>query len=64
MPPKRKAAGTSAKAGGKKAKVEDEGPTTMKDAIEKLKTADAGKKTSHKPDQFLPAYLKYSGTVQ
>ena len=56
MPPKRKAAATKAKAGGKKAKKgeEDDVSTSMKEAFEALKQADAGKKKKTKVDQHCP----------
>ena len=56
MPPKRKAAATKAKAGGKKAKKgeEDDISTSMKEAFEALKQADAGKKKKTKVDQHCP----------
>ncbi|ESO95798.1 hypothetical protein LOTGIDRAFT_214893 [Lottia gigantea] len=56
MPPKRKAAAKKG-AGGKKAKVvvkeeeEEASGSTMKDAINKLKAADKGKKKSHAIDK-------------
>jgi len=55
MPPKRKAGG-AAKAGGKKAKTEEPaaGPSTLKDAIATLKSADKGKKKTFKPDASFP----------
>lgn len=54
MPPKRKAQ-TATKAGGKKAKKGDnDGQSTLKDAIDNLKKADAGRKKTHKPDASCP----------
>ena len=55
MPPKRKGAATKA-AGGKKAKKgeEDDVSTSMKEAFEALKQADAGKKKKTKVDEHCP----------
>ncbi len=52
MPPKRKAAASKAK--GKKAAEEDAGPSSVKEAMEALKKADAGKKKKSKVDSHCP----------
>ncbi len=55
MPPKRKAAATKGK--GKKAAAaaeEDAGPSSVKEAMEALKKADAGKKKKSKVDSHCP----------
>ena len=54
MPPKRKAGGTNAAAGGKKSK-----PSTVKDAITALKKADKGKVRNRKVDSLhMEPYLR------
>ena len=55
MPPKRKAA--AAKAGGKKAKVEEpatDSKSDVKKAVEALKTAEKGKKKTFVVDSYYP----------
>ena len=54
MPPKRKGAATKKTAGGKKAKTEEDEVSTMKEAFEALKQADAGKKKKTKVDKHCP----------
>uniref|UniRef100_A0A8B8BUJ9 Poly [ADP-ribose] polymerase n=1 Tax=Crassostrea virginica TaxID=6565 RepID=A0A8B8BUJ9_CRAVI len=60
MPPKRKAA-TKAKAGGKKAKVEEDKPETTQDVIAKLKASEnkSTSKKKRKVDSFVPMSNSY-----
>ena len=64
MPPKRKAA-TKAKAGGKKAKVEEDKPETTQDVIAKLKASEnkSTSKKKRKVDSFVPMSNSYEVTA-
>ena len=64
MLPKRKAA-TKAKAGGKKAKVEEDKPETTQDVIAKLKASEnkSTSKKKRKVDSFVPMPNSYEVTA-